>query len=51
MNQLLPHLPQHKQDELAEIVTVPREVADSAKIILLGGHTSDKRALVIKIVF
>lgn len=42
MNQLLSHLPQHKQDQLAEIVTVIREIADPAKIILFGSHTSDK---------
>lgn len=42
MNQLLSHLPQHKQDELAEIVKVIREVADPAKVILFGSHTSDK---------
>lgn len=38
----LSHLPRHKQDELAEIVTVIREIADPAKIILFGSHTSDK---------
>lgn len=38
----LSHLPQHKQDELLEIVKVIREVADPAKIILFGSHTSDK---------
>lgn len=42
MNQLLSHLPEHKQNELAEIVKVIREVADPAKIILFGSHTSDK---------
>ena len=42
MNQLLFHLPEHKQHEIAEIVKVIREVADPAKIILFGSHTSDK---------
>lgn len=42
MNQLLSHLPEHKQNELAEIVKVIREVADPAKVILFGSHTSDK---------
>ncbi|WP_437922402.1 HEPN domain-containing protein [Sphingobacterium sp. LRF_L2] len=42
MNQHLSHLPLHKQNELAEIVKVIREVADPAKIILFGSHTSDK---------
>lgn len=41
MNQLL-HLPQHKQNELAEIVKVICEVALPAKVILFGSHTSDK---------
>src|SRR5690606_19607718 len=41
MNQLA-HLPQHKQEELAEIVKVIREIADPAKIILFGSHTSGK---------
>ncbi|MGJ1434425.1 HEPN domain-containing protein [Sphingobacterium siyangense] len=41
MNQLS-HLPQHKQSELAEIVKVICEVAEPAKIILFGSHTSDK---------
>lgn len=39
---LLAHLPPHKQEELAEIVKVIREIADPAKIILFGSHTSDK---------
>lgn len=38
----LSHLPQEKQNELAEIVKIIREVADPAKIILFGSHTSDK---------
>ncbi|MBL1409003.1 HEPN domain-containing protein [Sphingobacterium faecale] len=42
MSQLLSHLPEHKQNELAEIVEVIREVTDPAKIILFGSHTSDK---------
>lgn len=42
MNQLLSHLPENKQNELAEIVKVIREVADPAKVILFGSHTSDK---------
>lgn len=41
MNQLS-HLPEHKQNELAEIVKVICEVAHPAKIILFGSHTSDK---------
>lgn len=41
MNQLS-HLPENKQEELAEIVRVIREIADPAKIILFGSHTSDK---------
>lgn len=41
MNQLS-HLPESKQKELAEIVTIIREIADPAKIILFGSHTSDK---------
>lgn len=42
MNQFLSHLPEHKQNELAEIVKVIRDVADPVKIILFGSHTSDK---------
>lgn len=42
MNQLLSHLPENKQNELTEIVRVICEVADPAKIILFGSHTSDK---------
>lgn len=42
MNQLLSYLPEHKQNELAEIVKVIREIADPAKIILFGSHASDK---------
>ncbi|QIH32837.1 HEPN domain-containing protein [Sphingobacterium sp. DR205] len=38
----LSHLPQHKQDELAEIVKIICEVANPAKVILFGSHTSDK---------
>src|SRR5690606_12778747 len=38
----LSHLPQHKQEELAEIVKVIREIADPAKIILFGSNTSVK---------
>lgn len=38
----LSHLPQNKQDELSEIVKTIREVANPAKIILFGSHTSDK---------
>ena len=38
----LPHLPQRKQDELAEIVKVICEVANPAKVILFGSHTTDK---------
>lgn len=41
MNQLS-HLPQHKQDELSEIVKVICEVANPAKVILFGSHTTDK---------
>lgn len=41
MNQLS-HLPQKKQDELAEIVKIICEVANPAKVILFGSHTSDK---------
>lgn len=41
MNQLS-HLPQHKQDELAEIVQVICGVAEPAKVILFGSHTTDK---------
>ncbi|PUV21723.1 HEPN domain-containing protein [Sphingobacterium athyrii] len=41
MNQLS-YLPQHKQNELAEIVKVICDVADPAKIILFGSHASDK---------
>jgi len=41
MNQL-PHLPRHKQDELAEIVKVICEVVNPAKVILFGSHASDK---------
>src|SRR5690606_16121726 len=42
MYQHLSHLPEHKQNELTEIVKVIREVADPAKVILFGSHTSDK---------
>ena len=42
MNSDLSHLPEDKQNELAEIVKIIREVADPAKIILFGSHTSDK---------
>ncbi|GGH28859.1 HEPN domain-containing protein [Sphingobacterium alkalisoli] len=38
----LSHLPVHKQEELAEIVKVICEIADPAKIILFGSHTTDK---------
>lgn len=38
----LGHLPEHKQNELAEIVEVIREIAKPAKIILFGSHTSKK---------
>lgn len=41
MNQLS-HLPQYKQDELAEIVKVICEVVEPVKIILFGSHTTDK---------
>ncbi|MNK02889.1 HEPN domain protein [compost metagenome] len=42
MKTSIAHLPKHKQEELAEIVKVIREIADPAKIILFGSHTSDK---------
>ncbi|GGC35935.1 DNA-binding protein [Parapedobacter defluvii] len=42
MNRNLSHLPEGKQSELAEIVKIIREIADPAKIILFGSHTSDK---------
>src|SRR5690606_21610402 len=42
MNSDLSHLPEDKQNELAEIVKIIREVADPAKLILFGSHTSDK---------
>src|SRR5690606_8352902 len=42
MSNNLSHLPEDKQNELAEIVKIIREVADPAKIILFGSHTSDK---------
>lgn len=38
----LSHLPQKKQDELAEIVKVICEVVNPAKVILFGSHASDK---------
>lgn len=38
----LSHLPQNKQEELSEIVKLIREIADPAKIILFGSHTSDR---------
>lgn len=41
MNQI-GHLPDHKQRELAEIVTIIKEVTEPAKIILFGSHASDK---------
>lgn len=41
MNQLS-HLPQHKQNELAEIVKVICEVANPAKVILFGSHATGK---------
>lgn len=41
MNQLA-HLPQRKQDELAEILKIICEVANPAKVILFGSHTTDK---------
>lgn len=34
-------LTQHKQDQLAEIVKVIREIADPVKIILFGSHATD----------
>ena len=42
MNSDLSHLPEDKQNELAEIVKIIREVANPVKIILFGSHTSDK---------
>lgn len=42
MNPNLSHLPEDKQNELTEIVKVICEIADPAKIILFGSHTSDK---------
>lgn len=42
MNDKLSHLPEDKQNELTEIVKIIREVADPAKIILFGSHTSHK---------
>ena len=41
MNQLS-HLPENKQQELAKIVEIIREIADPARVILFGSHTSDK---------
>ncbi len=41
MNQLS-HLPQQKQDELAEIVGIICEITNPAKVILFGSHTTDK---------
>lgn len=38
----LSHLPQNKQDELAEIVDIICNIADPAMVILFGSHTSDK---------
>lgn len=41
MNQLS-HLPENKQQELAKIVEIIREIADPARVILFGSHTTDK---------
>lgn len=41
MDPNLLHLPESKQNELAEIVKIIREIANPAKIILFGSHTSD----------
>lgn len=41
MNQLS-HLPQHKQDELAEIVEIISEITNPAKVILFGSHATGK---------
>lgn len=38
----LAHLPQKKQDELAEIVDIIFHIANPTKIVLFGSHTSDK---------
>lgn len=39
MNQLS-HLPQHKQDELAEIVGIICDITNPAKVILFGSHAT-----------
>ncbi|WP_343538865.1 HEPN domain-containing protein [Sphingobacterium thalpophilum] len=41
MNQLS-HLPQHKQNELAEIVGIICEITNPAKVILFGSHATGK---------
>jgi len=41
MNQLS-HLPQHKQDELAEIVGIICDITNPAKVILFGSHATGK---------
>lgn len=41
MNQLS-HLPQHMQNELAEIVKIICEVDNPAKVILFGSHATGK---------
>lgn len=42
MNPNLAHLPEAKQNELAEIVKIIRDVANPVKIILFGSHASGK---------
>jgi len=41
MNTSLNHLPQRKQDEIAEIVEIIKEIAQPEKIVLFGSHASD----------
>lgn len=38
----LSHLPQNKQEQLAEIVDIICNISDPAMVILFGSHTSDK---------
>lgn len=42
MKENLDHLPQHKQDEIAEIVEIIKEIARPEKIVLFGSHASNK---------
>ena len=42
MNTSLSHLPEIKQQEIAEILEIIKDVANPEIVILFGSHTSDK---------